>query len=458
MTRALPRCGHGSQTLGPDGGTAPLAGPVRSRIDPLPSRLDLRQLRFQRVEDAQLKRSLRELCSAIERCVLHRGEMLVGAGVLDNTTVFEITDEVRQTAFFIVECPKRRLGADRFSGMTLAMIRHEMSINRSIGAGAVPNGIETEPNGTDAARKVFEGASDLSTRPIGFSCMTEIAPANEAQRQYWNEPGGSVWTEWQERMDTQLAPLGDAAIAALGLQPGDRVIDIGCGCGHTTLQVAEAVGTSGTAVGLDISHPMLTRATTRAADMGLINASFVVGDAQVIDADQLGGPADKLVSRFGVMFFADPVAAFGNLLSLVKPGGQLSFVCWQSPRDNSWMSSLGRELAPLFPNQAPVDPTAPGPFAFADPDRVRSILDQSGWTGIDVAPCVRSMKMFGADDFETAVEGSLRLGGAGRLLIGATDELRAQARAVAERVMRTMWTEGGAIVDGSCWLVTATRP
>jgi SAM-dependent methyltransferase len=285
--------------------------------------------------------------------------------------------------------------------------------------------------------------------------MTQSAPENEAQREYWNKPGGSVWTEWQERMDLQLAPLGHAALDAMQLQPGERIIDVGCGCGDTTLQVATAIGREGTVVGLDISEPMLARATQRSSS--LPNISFVAADAQVVSVEQLGGPADGIVSRFGVMFFADPVAAFTNMLSFVRPGGRLSFVCWQAPVSNSWMSMLGRELASMFPGQPPVDPTAPGPFAFADPDRVRTILGAAGWSDVTVAPCVRAMKLFGTDDFQTAVEGSLRLGGAGRLLVGATDEQKLQARGIAETVMRSMWTEGGGMVEGSCWVVTARR-
>ncbi len=287
--------------------------------------------------------------------------------------------------------------------------------------------------------------------------MTKIAPENEAQQQYWNEPGGAVWTEWQERMDTQLAPLGDAAIQAVAPQTGERVLDIGCGCGHTTLQVAELVGANGAAIGLDISLPMLGRGTERATRAGVNNATFRAADAQVVSADEIGGLADAIVSRFGVMFFADPQAAFTNLATLVRPGGRLAFVCWQSPGSNAWMSGLGRELAGLFPDQPPIDPTAPGPFAFADPDRVRSILSAGGWSNVHVASCVRTMQLFGATDFETAVDGSLRIGGASRLLIGASADVKAQARVAAERVMRGMWAEGGAFVDGVCWLVTATR-
>jgi SAM-dependent methyltransferase len=283
------------------------------------------------------------------------------------------------------------------------------------------------------------------------------APENLAQQQYWNEPGGEGWTQWQQHMDTQLAPLGNAAIEALAIRTGERVLDVGCGCGQTTLQVAELVGPTGSAVGLDISGPMVDRAMGRANEAQLSQATFLLGDAQTADVADIGGPVDAVVSRFGVMFFADPQAAFANIAAMTKPGGRLSFVCWQTPKNNAWMAALGRELANVFPDQGAVDPTAPGPFAFADPERTRGIVEAGGWSSVVVSPCVRPMQLFGTDDFATAVEGSLRIGGAGRLLMNATDEQRTATRAIADRVMRSLWADGGAIVDGSCWLVTAEK-
>ncbi len=289
--------------------------------------------------------------------------------------------------------------------------------------------------------------------------MTHVAPNNKAQQQYWNEPGGAAWARWQERMDLQLAPFGLAAIEAVAPKPGEGILDIGCGCGDTTLQVAARVGSQGRVTGLDISATMLARARDRATQAGLENAQFVEGDAQVVTAADLGEGFDAAISRFGVMFFADPVAAFANLTSLVRPGGRLGFVCWQPPAANSWMSNLAREVAPIFPAPPdPPDPHAPGPFAFADPVRTRDILRAGGWADVAVESCERKMKVFGTDDFDVAVEGSLAIGGAARLLIDATAEQRSQARAIAERVMRSLWGDDGAVVDGTGWLVTARRP
>ena len=288
--------------------------------------------------------------------------------------------------------------------------------------------------------------------------MSDVSRDNEAQQTFWNEPGGAAWTRWQERMDIQLGPLGLAVIEAAAPRPGERVLDIGCGCGDTTLQTGTLVGTDGAATGVDISAPMLARASERAAAAGLENTRFVEGDAQVATSSDLGGPFDLVLSRFGVMFFADPIAAFANIASLVRPGGRLAFVCWQAPAQNSWMSDLGREVATLFPEQPPPDPHAPGPFAFADPARTHDIVSAGGWADVSVEPFTRPMQMFGTDDFDVALEGSLSIGVAARLLVNATTEQRSEAHAMAERLLRSMWGDDGAIVDGACWLVTAQRP
>jgi SAM-dependent methyltransferase len=288
--------------------------------------------------------------------------------------------------------------------------------------------------------------------------VSKVAADNEAQQHYWNEPGGSAWTLWQERMDLQLAPLGRAVIEAVARGDGERVLDIGCGCGDLTLQVAGLVGPGGNATGVDISAPMLARARERATESGLTQTHFLEADAQVADAGDLGGPFGAAVSRFGVMFFADPIAAFANIASLVRAGGRLGFVCWQTPDVNPWMSTLAREVATLFPAQTPPDPHAPGPFAFADPVRTRDIVIAGGWTNVSVTPCVRKMRVFGTDDFDVAVDGSLAIGGAARVLLNATAEQRSEARAIAERVVRSFWGADGAVVDGACWLVTAQRP
>ncbi|HEY5006799.1 MAG TPA: class I SAM-dependent methyltransferase, partial [Caulobacteraceae bacterium] len=203
--------------------------------------------------------------------------------------------------------------------------------------------------------------------------MPETATANSDQVAYWNAAAGETWTAMQDKLDGQIQPLGEAAMAALGLKAGDRVIDIGCGCGQTTAALAGLVGAAGTVLGVDISRPMLAAARHSLAAQGLGQASVIEADAQIhtFEAEAY----DAVFSRFGVMFFEAPTAAFGNILKGLKHGGRLSFVCWRPFAENPWMTVPLAAAQPFFPDPAPpTDPLAPGPFAFADPERLRAIL------------------------------------------------------------------------------------
>ncbi len=283
-----------------------------------------------------------------------------------------------------------------------------------------------------------------------------IAEANTAQAEYWSDGlGGRGWVAMQEGMDRQLAGLGDAAIEAAAVQRGEAVLDVGCGCGATTLLLAERTGPTGRVLGADISPSMTQVARERVAAAGHEQATAVVADAQVVDAASLGGSFDVIFSRFGVMFFADPVAAFVNLRGHMKPGGRLAFVCWQSPKVNRMFSDFGRELNQLFPNLPAPDPLAPGPTAFADPERVTQILTEAGWSKIEIAECVRPMQLFGTGDFEEAFQGSLHIGGASRMLIDADPETTAKIHDASRRVLQSQWGPSGAVVDGVCWIVCA---
>lgn len=281
---------------------------------------------------------------------------------------------------------------------------------------------------------------------------------NEKQRRYWNENGAAVWTSMQEQLDRQIGPLGDAALAAARLLPGERVLDVGCGCGQTSFQAARMVPPDGHVVGLDISEPMIARATERARNEGLENVSFVLGDAQVCPADVLGGVADVVVSRFGVMFFADSVAAFANLAALTRSGGRMAFVCWQPNEKNGWSAPMRAELQTIFPDQLVPGPNDPGPFLLADPIRTQSILESAGWVEVRSTEYVQPIQVLGTTNFDEAVSGMLLIGGAVRLLPDASDEQRIATHAAAHRVVEAIWTRNGAIADAACWIVTAHRP
>lgn len=285
--------------------------------------------------------------------------------------------------------------------------------------------------------------------------MPATAPGNQGQADFWSATGGEAWVDLQDQMDRQLSVVGAAALAALDAQTGESIVDIGCGCGATTLDLAAAVGESGRVVGLDISAPMTDLAARRLADRGFRHATALLGDAQTATPADIGGLVDAVFSRFGVMFFDDPVAAFVNIRALTKASARMAFVCWQEARKNRIFSDLGRELAALFPGLPAPDPHAPGPLAFADAERVRSVLDAAGWSYIEIAEHVAPMQLFGTTEFDVALDASLRVGGAARMMQGADEGTARKIHDAARRVLESQWTDNGAVVDSATWIVTA---
>jgi len=208
-----------------------------------------------------------------------------------------------------------------------------------------------------------------------------------------------------------IGALGLRAIEALAPKPGERILDIGCGAGQSTLALAQAVGPAGLAQGLDISRPLLTVAEGRAREAGLEQARFLEADAQTHAFE----PAsfDGVFSRFGVMFFADPTEAFRNIRTALKPGGRLAFVCWRSPAENVFMSLPAKAVAHLLPPSPPPVPHAPGPFAFADGDRLKGILETAGFSAVTLTPHDQKI---GSGDLEQTLATSLKVGPPGAVL------------------------------------------
>lgn len=278
---------------------------------------------------------------------------------------------------------------------------------------------------------------------------------NADQIAFWNAKAGSKWVEYQAQLDLQIGVLGDAMLSAAELGAGQRVLDIGCGCGATALQAAAMVGASGTVTGVDVSAPMLERARARARQAGAGRVSFLEADAQT---DSLGTALyERVISRFGVMFFTDPVAAFGNIRAVMAPGGRLAFVCWRGADENPWMSEPVEAAARHveLPPAPPAD--APGPMAFADPERVRRILSAAGLSGIDVqkhdAPCV----IGGGGDLDTCVDFLFNVGPLSRALMSADFNERSKAaiRASVGEVLKPYLTSAGVVMPCAVWIVTA---
>ena len=272
-------------------------------------------------------------------------------------------------------------------------------------------------------------------------------PPNVAQQAYWNEAVGPTWVEQQVPLDRQLEPLGRRAMEALALKPGERVLDIGCGAGATSLQLAEIVGPAGAVVGADISRPLLgvARGRSKAA-----NVSFVEADAQAYPFE--AASFDAIFSRFGVMFFVDPTAAFTNLRRALKPGGRLGFVCWRTPPENPIMTAPMLAAAPFVGMPAPpADPFAPGPFAFADAERVKGILTAAGFQEVAHTPV--EMKI-GGGDLDATLALALKVGPLGALLRDNPDKREAAVGAVRD-VLAAHQGPDGVKLDSATWVVTA---
>ena len=278
-----------------------------------------------------------------------------------------------------------------------------------------------------------------------------MSAANAAQEAYWNETAGRTWADLQDRIDRQIRPLGQAILDRLAPEPGETAIDVGCGCGDTSLELARRVGPEGEVLGLDISAPLLEVARRRAGEASLEGLEFRQADAQVA---ALPGGRDIVFSRFGVMFFSDPGGAFRNLRHALRPGGRLGFVCWRPLAENLWMRLPAETATGLVPPAPPPEPGAPGPFAFADPERVRGLLAGAGFTDIGIAPHDEAI---GGLELDGTVEMSFRVGPLGAILRERPD----LAPVLRERVREAVrpWLRDGAVyMPSATWLVSARNP
>ncbi|HET8696676.1 MAG TPA: class I SAM-dependent methyltransferase [Gammaproteobacteria bacterium] len=281
--------------------------------------------------------------------------------------------------------------------------------------------------------------------------MESARRPNEEQLNLWNGLGGRGWVEAQGTLDRLLQPFEDSLLETAAVRVGSRVLDVGCGTGSTTLGFARRVGAAGRAVGVDISEPMLALARERAARERL-PADFIRADAQVHAFE----PAsfDAIVSRFGVMFFDDPVGAFANLRRSARPGAELRFAAWRSAAENPFMTAAERAAAPLLPALPPRDPNGPGQFAFADRDRVRRILEESGWTQVEIGRSDPVCKLPEPD----LTRYLIRVGPIGRALQEADEPTRARIMD-AVRPAFAPYVHGGEVsFTAACWMVAARAP
>lgn len=274
---------------------------------------------------------------------------------------------------------------------------------------------------------------------------------NADQIAYWNGPGGQRWSDRQAAQDLLLAPVLDILISRIAAKPGDRILDVGCGCGGLSVALAGQVAPDGSVLGVDISAPMLTRAR-EAAPSGL-PVAFALADATVYPFE----PAsfDCLASRFGVMFFADPTASFTNLHRALKPGGRLVFACWREPKQNPWMMAPLQAVYRHVPKLPPQQPDDPGPFAFASDERVTRILTAAGFGEVALEPRELSLDIAIGRGLDAAVQSAFEIGPASRALEGHPQETRDAARQSVREVLASYQRGDRVALPGAIWLVTA---
>jgi SAM-dependent methyltransferase len=277
-----------------------------------------------------------------------------------------------------------------------------------------------------------------------------MTATNAEEIAYWNDVAGGRWVRFADRMDRSLAPFGARALAVAAAHPGEAVLDIGCGCGASSLDLAATVGPSGRVVGVDVSVPMLAVARARAQAASLDRASFTTADVEIEPFG--GGRFDLAFSRFGIMFFSDPVRALANVRRALRPGGRLVFVCWRDLAANPWFAIPAAAVRPHAPPQPKPDPQAPGPLAFADAERVRGILERAGFTATTFEAYDAAVSIGPRAD---ALELLAHIGPASRLLDMLDETARIAALAELGSVLGEHERDGVVALRGGVWIVTA---
>lgn len=277
--------------------------------------------------------------------------------------------------------------------------------------------------------------------------MKTAAELAAEQAAYWNGAGGKGWLASIERIERGIGDFGKAALAAANARPGEKVIDIGCGLGGTTRALTDAVGLGGHVLGVDISEELIQGARSHRVP----NATFVLGNAATHPFE--AASYDLVFSRFGVMFFGEPVAAFKNFQQALKPTGRLVFVCWRKPDENPWGLVPVRAAAPFLPPLPKPGPEDPGQYAFGDPARVERILKESGFGAIAIEPLDVPIWM-GADAAEVVANAG-RFGPLARAFADATPDQIEKAKAAIATVLKPHESAAGVVLPGACWLVAA---
>ena len=281
--------------------------------------------------------------------------------------------------------------------------------------------------------------------------MATAEDINADMLAFWNGKGGDIWVERQEHTDITLTPVTDALLAFAAPRAGERVVDIGCGCGAPTLEFARAVGPTGRVVALDISRPMLAEGERRAQAAGLANIDWRQADPATATLDEY----DLVISAFGVMFFGDRVAAFANMRRGAAPNARMALVCWRKLAENPWMEVPMKAVAQHLPPRPKPVPNAPGMFAFADPGHVTEVLTASGWAPPRFEKLDMDLDIAAGRGLDEAVVQSTQIGAVNSWLRNQPEEI-VSAAITSIREALAPHQDGAAVrLPGAMWLISS---
>ena len=281
--------------------------------------------------------------------------------------------------------------------------------------------------------------------------------SNTLQKEMWNGRAGESWVRHNSLLEQLLAEPGRECMNLLPLTPAMQILDVGCGCGNQTLELAARLDASSTVIGVDISEPMLGLARElKAANDNALSAEvqFALGDASEPLFDEAS--FDAIYSRFGVMFFEEPVAAFSALRNSLKPGGKLGFVCWRKPKLNPFFNAPMEAALTVLPAPAPSAPGAPGPFGLADDNMIQTTLRLAGFKDVSVAPLNLTLSVGAETPFDALFEELIQIGPAAALIAQSDPSLKEKAREAVYNRLTDFYASGqGISFDANFWLVTA---
>jgi SAM-dependent methyltransferase len=281
--------------------------------------------------------------------------------------------------------------------------------------------------------------------------MADPEQINADMLAFWNGQGGDTWVARQAHTDITLTAVSEALLAFAAPRAGERVLDVGCGCGATTLDFARAVGPAGRVAALDISGPMLAEGEARAAAAGIANVDWRQADPATAALDGY----DLLTSAFGVMFFGDPVGAFAHMRSAANPGARMAFVCWRPLAENPWMEVPMNAVARHLPPRPKPVPNAPGMFAFADPERVSEVLTAAGWAPPRLDKLDLDLDIAAGRGLEEAVVQSTQIGAVNSWLRNQPAEVVSAAIASLREALAAYLDGASVRLPGAMWLVSS---